>query len=192
MKTFKTIPGKLLIIKAKMIFYIFLLLSPIYKLFGQDLKQQDNITQNLPEKSGPRTDYTTVDISRNDSIPISLKYAKNHQWIKINGDHALIGITKYAQDELGDIVLIEVKTVGKTINQEESYGTIEAVKTTSDIFMPVSGKILEFNESLIQKPEIINKDPYGKGWIIKVQLTNPEEVKHLLNAEQYFQFINKN
>jgi len=123
------------------------------------------------------------------SYPENLKYTKDHEWIRIEGDVAYIGITEFAQKELGDIVFIEVETVDETLDIEEVFGSIEAVKTVSDLFMPISGEILEFNESLESTPEIINSDPYGEGWIIKVKITNPEEVNDLYDANGYGELI---
>ena len=115
----------------------------------------------------------------------NLKYTKDHEWILIEGDHATVGITDFAQGELGDIVFIEVETIGETLNREEVFGTVEAVKTVSDIFMPVSGEVIEFNESLESAPELVNQDPYGKGWIIKMRLSDLSEIGKLLNSEEY-------
>jgi glycine cleavage system H protein len=123
------------------------------------------------------------------NIPDNLKYTKDHEWLKIDGDEALIGITDYAQNELGDIVFIEVETVDEELDREETFGTIEAVKTVSDMFMPVSGKVLEFNEALEQSPETVNNDPYGDGWIIKIKLSNPDELADLLDAAAYKELI---
>lgn len=123
------------------------------------------------------------------SYPENLKYTKDHEWIRIEGDVAYVGITEFAQKELGDIVFIEVETVDETLDIEEVFGSIEAVKTVSDLFMPLSGEILEFNESLESTPEIINSDPYGEGWIIKVKITNPEEVNDLYDANGYGELI---
>lgn len=119
------------------------------------------------------------------NVPANLKYTKDHEWLKTEGDVAWIGITDYAQHELGDIVFIEVETVGESLEKHESFGTIEAVKTVSDIFMPVSGEILEFNETLTTQPETINKDPYEKGWIVKIRMTRPEEANALMDAAAY-------
>ena len=119
------------------------------------------------------------------NVPANLKYTKDHEWLKTEGDFAWIGITDYAQHELGDIVFIEVETVGESLEKHESFGTIEAVKTVSDIFMPVSGEILEFNETLTTQPETINKDPYEKGWIVKIRMTSPEEANALMDAAAY-------
>lgn len=118
-------------------------------------------------------------------VPENLKYTKDHEWIRVDGNEAYVGITEYAQSELGDIVYVEVETVGETIEKEESFGTIEAVKTVSDMFMPMSGEILEFNSNLEANPELINKDPYGDGWVIKVRLSNASEINDLLTPTQY-------
>jgi len=123
------------------------------------------------------------------NIPDSLKYTKEHEWIKIEGDHGTIGITEFAQKELGDIVFIEVETAGETLDIEEAFGTIEAVKTVSDLFMPVSGEVLEFNETLDTNPEIANKDPYGDGWIVKIKITDPAQLDDLLDADAYKELI---
>ncbi len=119
------------------------------------------------------------------NTPAELKYTKDHEWIKIEGDTATIGITDFAQSELGDIVFVEVETVGETLDKEEVFGTVEAVKTVSDLYMPVTGEVLEFNEGLADAPETVNSDPYGEGWMIKVKITNPSEVEELLSAEAY-------
>ncbi|MDT8393014.1 MAG: glycine cleavage system protein GcvH [Bacteroidales bacterium] len=119
------------------------------------------------------------------NIPDNLKYTKDHEWIKVNGNEALIGITEFAQKELGDIVFIEVETEGETLDAGEAFGTIEAVKTVSDMFMPVNGEVLEFNAKLEDTPEIVNKDPYGEGWIIKIKMTDASEVDKLLDADAY-------
>ncbi len=122
-------------------------------------------------------------------IPENLKYTKDHEWIILDGDIATIGITDFAQGELGDIVFVEIETVGEKLSKEEIFGTIEAVKTVSDVFMPMSGEILEKNENLDESPETINKDPYGKGWMIKVQISDPSEFDELLNAAEYQELI---
>jgi glycine cleavage system H protein len=119
------------------------------------------------------------------SIPANLKYTKDHEWVSVEGDVATIGITDFAQSELGDIVYVEIETVGETIEQEEVFGSVEAVKTVSDLFMPVSGEIIEFNEGLEADPEAVNKDAYGAGWMIKVKMSNPAEVDALLDAAAY-------
>ena len=123
------------------------------------------------------------------NFPENLKYTKDHEWILLDGDTATIGISEFAQRELGDIVYVEVDTEGEELDREEVFGTVEAVKTVSDLFMPVGGEVLEFNEALEDEPELINKDPYGKGWIIKVKITNPEEMNDLLDAAAYWKNI---
>jgi len=123
------------------------------------------------------------------NIPDNLKFTENHEWIRVEGDEAYVGITDFAQSELGDIVYIEIETVGETINKSESFGSVEAVKTVSDIFMPVSGEILEKNDALEDKPEIVNTDPYTDGWMIKIKMTNPSELDELLDANQYKDLI---
>lgn len=122
-------------------------------------------------------------------IPENLKYTEDHEWIRVEDDMAFIGITEYAQGELGDIVFVEVETVGETLAKGESFGTIEAVKTVSDMFMPVGGEIVAFNEALGSAPELLNKDPYGDGWVISVRIDNPEELSDLLSAEEYGNLI---
>ena len=119
------------------------------------------------------------------NIPDGLKYTKDHEWIRIEGEEAFIGITDFAQKELGDIVFIEVDTLDEELDAEETFGTIEAVKTVSDLFMPVSGTVLEFNESLEDTPEVVNKDPYGEGWIVKVKLSDPSQLDELLDTDAY-------
>jgi glycine cleavage system H protein len=119
------------------------------------------------------------------NIPTNLKYTKDHEWIRLEGDNAYIGITDYAQHELGDIVFVDVDTLDETLEAEETFGTIEAVKTSSEIFMPVGGKVIEFNEELADAPEKVNSDPYGEGWIIKIEVTNAAEMDNLLDAEGY-------
>jgi glycine cleavage system H protein len=119
------------------------------------------------------------------NIPLDLKYTNDHEWVRVDGENATVGITEFAQKELGDIVFIEVETVDETLEQAEAFGTIEAVKTVSDLFMPVGGTILEFNEELGDTPETVNKDPYGKGWIVKIKVSNPAELDSLLDAEAY-------
>jgi glycine cleavage system H protein len=119
------------------------------------------------------------------NIPAELKYTKDHEWVRIEGDIATVGITEFAQSELGDIVYVEIETVGETIAQEEIFGSIEAVKTVSDLFMPISGEILEFNEELDGNPELVNSDPYGAGWMVKVKISDASEIENLLDAEAY-------
>ena len=119
------------------------------------------------------------------NIPAELKYTKDHEWVRIEGDIATVGITEFAQSELGDIVYVEIETVGETIAQEEIFGSIEAVKTVSDLFMPISCEILEFNEELDGNPELVNSDPYGAGWMVKVKISDASEIENLLDAEAY-------
>ena len=123
------------------------------------------------------------------NIPSELKYTKDHEWISLDGDIATVGITDFAQRELGDIVYIEVETIGETLNADEVFGTVEAVKTVSDLFLPVSGEIIEFNESLEDTPEEVNLNPYSKGWMIKMKVSNIDDLSALLNAEQYKELI---
>jgi glycine cleavage system H protein len=122
-------------------------------------------------------------------VPDNLMYTKDHEWLKTEGTEAYVGISDFAQHELGDIVFIEVETIGEILVKGESFGTIEAVKTVSDMYMPVSGEVLSFNEELNSKPEIINQDPYGKGWVIKIRIQNKDEIGELLNATQYSELI---
>ncbi|MDR2810364.1 MAG: glycine cleavage system protein GcvH [Tannerellaceae bacterium] len=119
------------------------------------------------------------------NFPAHLKYTQDHEWLRVEGNEAYVGITDYAQNELGEIVYVDVPTLGETLKKEEVFGTIEAVKTVSDLFMPASGEVLAVNPELENNPERVNEDPYGKGWIIKISLTNPEEVDTLLSAAQY-------
>lgn len=119
------------------------------------------------------------------NIPTNLKYTKDHEWIRLEGNNAYIGITDYAQHELGDIVFVDVDTLDETLEADETFGTIEAVKTSSEMLMPVGGKVVEFNEALADAPEKVNQDPYGEGWIIKVEVTNAAEMDALLDAEAY-------
>ena len=119
------------------------------------------------------------------NVPGNLKYTKDHEWLKVEGEEALVGISDYAQHELGDIVFIEVETVGEILQKGESFGTIEAVKTVSDIYMPVGGEILAFNDVLIAKPETLNQDPYEAGWLIRIKISNPDEIAQLLSAADY-------
>jgi len=123
------------------------------------------------------------------NIPENLKYTKDHEWIRVEGDHAFVGITDYAQGELGDVVFIEIETEGETLDKEEVFGTIEAVKTVSDMFMPVSGEVVEINEKLEDTPEVVNKDPYGDGWLIKVAVKDAAELDALLTPEQYKELL---
>ncbi len=123
------------------------------------------------------------------NIPDDIKYTKEHEWIKVQGNEAIVGITDYAQGELGDIVFLEIETVGEELGKDEVFGTVEAVKTVSDLFMPVSGKVLEINTKLEGTPELVNKDPYGEGWLIKITVKNPEELDELLDSDGYKSLI---
>ena len=123
------------------------------------------------------------------NIPSNLKYTKDHEWVSIDGDVATVGITDFAQKELGDIVYVEVETLDQTLNKDEVFGTVEAVKTVSDLFLPLSGEIFEFNEDLEVNPENVNSDPYGKGWMIKVKIANTAEIEELLDSDGYKQLI---
>ncbi len=123
------------------------------------------------------------------NVPENLKYTKDHEWLRVEGEYAYVGITDYAQHELGDIVYIEVETVGEILEKHESFGTIEAVKTVSDIYLPVGGEVIEFNEELSKKPETINQDPYINGWLIKIKIQNPAEVDELMTPDQYKEII---
>ena len=123
------------------------------------------------------------------NIPEELKYTKDHEWISIDGEIATVGITDFAQRELGDIVYVEVETVGETLDADEVFGTVEAVKTVSDLFLPVSGEIIEFNEDLEDTPEDVNAEPYSKGWMIKMKISNPDDINHLLDSIQYRELI---
>jgi glycine cleavage system H protein len=122
-------------------------------------------------------------------IPVELKYTKDHEWIRIEAGEAVVGITEFAQGELGDIVFIEIETEGETLGKDEVFGTIEAVKTVSDMFMPVSGKVAAVNPQLENTPDIVNKDPYGEGWMIKVKMSDPTQYDELLTADQYKELI---
>ena len=124
-------------------------------------------------------------------FPEDLKYTKEHEWVRREGDIVYIGITDYAQDQLGDIVFVDIPTVGETLDANEVFGTIEVVKTVSDLFLPISGEILEDNEAVEDNPELVNEDPYGEGWLIKVQPTNEADFDDLLDAEAYKKIINK-
>lgn len=123
------------------------------------------------------------------NIPENLKYTKDHEWVKVDGDTVTIGITDFAQSELGDIVFVEVETEGEELEKEEVFGTIEAVKTVSDLFMPIEGEVLEFNEELEASPEVVNSDPYGEGWMIKVKVANQDDLDDLLDAKAYEELI---
>lgn len=124
------------------------------------------------------------------NLPDNLKYTKDHEWIRLEGNDAYVGITDYAQGELGDVVFVEIETEGEELGKEDVFGTIEAVKTVSDLFMPVSGKVLEVNEKLEDNPELINQDPYGEGWLIKINLNDKSELDELMDASNYEEMIN--
>jgi glycine cleavage system H protein len=119
------------------------------------------------------------------NIPENLRYTKDHEWLRVEGNTGYAGITDFAQGELGDIVFIEIETAGETLKKEEVFGTIEAVKTVSDMFMPVGGEVLEINPALEESPDVVNKDPYGKGWMIKIKISDPLEIENLLSPEKY-------
>ena len=123
------------------------------------------------------------------NIPGNLRYTKDHEWLRPEGETAVVGITDFAQNELGDIVFIEVETIGENLAKEETFGTIEAVKTVSDMFMPVAGEVIEFNQGLADTPEKVNKDPYGEGWIVRIRIADPSQVEELLDATQYKELV---
>ena len=123
------------------------------------------------------------------NTPSNLKYTKDHEWISVDGDIATVGITDFAQSELGDIVYVEVETLDETLDKDEVFGTVEAVKTVSDLFIPLSGEVIEFNENLESEPEKVNSDAYGEGWMIKIKISNPEEINQLLDAESYKELV---
>jgi glycine cleavage system H protein len=119
------------------------------------------------------------------NFPAELKYTKDHEWVRVEGNHAYVGITEFAQHELGDIVYVDINTLGKEVAREDVFGTVEAVKTVSDLFMPLTGRVLEINKKLDAKPELVNSDPYGDGWMVKIELTDLTEVEELLSAGDY-------
>ncbi|WP_430400012.1 glycine cleavage system protein GcvH [Flavobacterium sp.] len=123
------------------------------------------------------------------NIPANLKYTKDHEWVAIEGDVATVGITHFAQSELGDIVYVEVETLDQTLDKDEVFGTVEAVKTVSDLFLPLSGEVIEFNDSLESEPEVVNSDPYGAGWMVKIKISNMSEIQELLSNEDYAALI---
>jgi glycine cleavage system H protein len=123
------------------------------------------------------------------NVPADLLYTKDHEWLRVEGDLGYIGITDFAQGELGDIVFLEIETLGEVLKREEVFGTIEAVKTVSDMFMPVGGEILEVNPAIEESPDVVNKDPYGKGWMIKIKIADQAEVATLLSAEKYKELL---
>jgi glycine cleavage system H protein len=122
-------------------------------------------------------------------IPADLKYTEDHEWVRVEGNTAVVGITDYAQNELGDVVFVEIESEGEELDKGETFGTVEAVKTVSDLFMPVGGKVAEVNEALADEPELVNKDPYGKGWMIKIELNDSSETDELLSADDYKKMI---
>ena len=124
------------------------------------------------------------------NFPENLKYSKDHEWVRIEGENAIVGITAFAQSELGDIVFVDVDTEGETLDKDEVFGTIEAVKTVSDLFMPVSGEVLEFNAKLEDEPELINTDSYGDGWVIKISIADASELDNLLDSASYQEMLN--
>lgn len=123
------------------------------------------------------------------NVPANLKYTEDHEWVKVDGDVAVVGITDFAQGELGDVVFVDIQTAGETLDKGETFGTIEAVKTVADAFMPVSGEVLEVNEALDGAPDLVNSDPYGDGWMIKIKFSDASEFDSLLTAEQYKEII---
>ena len=123
------------------------------------------------------------------NIPAELKYTKDHEWVLIDGDVATVGITDFAQGELGDIVYVDVDTLDETVDKDDVFGSVEAVKTVSDLFLPVSGEIIEFNDTLEGEPELVNSDPYGAGWMIKIKMSDESQLEHLLSAEDYAALI---
>jgi len=123
------------------------------------------------------------------NVPADLLYTKDHEWLRIEGEFGYVGVTDFAQGELGDIVFLEIETEGETLNKEEVFGTIEAVKTVSDLFMPVGGEVLEVNPALSDSPDLVNKDPYGEGWMIKIRLADPAEAESLLTSEKYQELL---
>lgn len=135
--------------------------------------------------------YFWIEIKNLDKMnfPEELKYTQEHEWIKIEGNTAIVGITDFAQNELGDIVYFDIDSVGETVNAGEVFGTVEAVKTVSDLFMPVTSEIVEFNKDLESSPELVNSDPYGKGWVIKINIKNPDQLSGLLDADAYKKLI---
>ena len=123
------------------------------------------------------------------NIPNNLKYTKDHEWVRVEGEYAIVGITDFAQSELGDIVFVEIETLDETLDQEAVFGTVEAVKTVSDLFMPISGEVVEANDEITSEPELVNTDPYGKGWMIKVRYTDPSQLDALLSPEEYGEIV---
>ena len=132
---------------------------------------------------------TIIKLQKKMNIPTNLKYSKDHEWIAMNGEIATVGITEFAQKELGDIVYVEVETLDQTLDKDEVFGTVEAVKTVSDLFLPMAGEIIEFNEELERNPENVNSDPYGKGWMVKVKVSDASQWDELLDSEAYSKLI---
>ncbi len=123
------------------------------------------------------------------NIPADLKYTKDHEWVRIDGDQAIVGITDFAQGELGDIVYVDIDTLEEDVEKDKVFGSVEAVKTVSDLFMPLTGKLIEFNEKLEEDPELVNTDPYGEGWMIKINISDPSEINTLLDAAAYQELV---
>lgn len=123
------------------------------------------------------------------NIPADLKYTKDHEWVRIDGDQAIVGITDFAQGELGDIVYVDIDTLDEDVEKDDVFGSVEAVKTVSDLFMPLTGKVIEFNEKLEEDPELVNTDPYGEGWMIKINISDPSEINTLLDADAYQELV---
>lgn len=123
------------------------------------------------------------------NFPDNLKYTKEHEWIRVEGETGIVGVTDFAQGELGDIVFVDINTVGKSLGAEEVFGTVEAVKTVSDLFLPVAGKVVEVNDALSSNPELVNNDPYGEGWMVKIEVDNPADIDNLLSSDAYQQMV---
>jgi len=124
------------------------------------------------------------------NIPADLKYTEDHEWVRVEGDTATVGVTDFAQGELGDVVFVEIETEGEELDKGETFGTVEAVKTVSDLFMPVGGEVAEVNEELADEPELVNKDPYGKGWMVKIKVADSSELEDLMSADDYEKMVN--
>jgi glycine cleavage system H protein len=158
-------------------------------MFTQYLASQSVQNNNDLVAVNHRKNFTFVLNKISMNVPGNLKYTKDHEWVRVEGDVAIVGITDFAQGELGDIVYVEIETEGETLDQEEVFGSVEAVKTVSDLFMPLSGEIVEFNANLEANPELVNSDPYGEGWMIKVRMSDPSQVENLLDASVYSDLI---
>jgi len=158
-------------------------------MFTQYLASQSVQNNNDLVAVNHRKNFTFVLNKISMNVPGNLKYTKDHEWVRVEGDVAIVGITDFAQGELGDIVYVETETEGETLDQEEVFGSVEAVKTVSDLFMPLSGEIVEFNANLEANPELVNSDPYGEGWMIKVRMSDPSQVGNLLDASVYSDLI---